>query len=85
MDKEQNIVRQIFQSEITWIASIIFAGWGFIATVVLPLNTIQTQLLAIQQNQLDSKKNIQQIQLVDVDFNSRISVLEAEVKNNYGK
>lgn len=79
--KEENIIRQILKNEITWIFAIIGCGWTFVTTVILPLNTIQQQLVQIQQNQASNINFQKQIQLTTNDFNSRISVLEAEIKN----
>lgn len=81
MENEENIVRQILRNEVTWVIGIIGCGWTFVSTVILPLNTIQQQLVQVQQNQTDNVKSQKQIQITINDFNSRISVLEAKVNN----
>lgn len=80
MEKQENVVRRVLQSEITWIVGIIVAGWGVVTHIILPISVIQTQLAQIQQNQLDGKKFQTQITTIDDGFNSRISVLEALAK-----
>lgn len=80
MDREQNIVRQIMQSEITWIGMIIAGVWTAISTIIIPINTIQTQLVQIQQNQVDNIKFQKQTLATEDSYDSRISVLESEIK-----
>ena len=81
MDKEENIVRKILKNEITWVFFLLTGGWVIVSTIILPINTIQTQLAQIQTNISDSKTNVIQLQTEYNDLDNRVSVLEQEVKN----
>lgn len=39
--KEQNLFQTFFRNELTWLGTIVLAIWGFIYTVVIPLNNLQ--------------------------------------------
>lgn len=79
MEKEQTVFQSFFRSELTWLGMILFAGWGVVTQIVIPLSVVQTQLAQIQSNLSDFKKSNQSILATDDQFNSRISVLEAEM------
>lgn len=78
--EQETTLRKVLQNEFTWILMILGAGWACVTTIIIPLNTIQTQVAQIQQNQLDATKFQQKIQVVDDGFNSRISVLESKIE-----
>ncbi len=52
--EESNAVRTILRSEITWLVSFIALIMGFVSTVVLPLQSLQIQLTAVQAQLADS-------------------------------
>lgn len=79
MEKE-NMVRAIFNSEITWIISIIGFVWTVVVTIILPINTIQTQLAQIQSDNKTSQKNYVQLVTLNQDLDKRITVLETITK-----
>ena len=55
---EDGVIRTIFKNEITWIILIVGSVWSFTSMVILPINTIQTQLAEIK-NQLVAFQGIQ--------------------------
>lgn len=52
MNNEHEIgtVRSILRSELTWTVFVIAAIWGFVTSVVLPLQRLQIQLSQIQSD-----------------------------------
>ena len=46
---EIGIIRQVLKSEITWIILIVGALWGFVATVVLPIQALQLGMQKITE------------------------------------
>ena len=49
-DTNQNAVRSILRSEITWLISFIICIMGFVTSVVMPLQKLQIQLAQIQSD-----------------------------------
>ncbi len=45
---DDNVVRKVLKNEVTWIISVLVFGWGIVTQVILPINTIQLQLVSIQ-------------------------------------
>ena len=68
-NEEQNIIRQIFRSEITWILSLVGGIWGFVATVVMPIQ-------ALQLGQAEIQKQLNHESERYVDTESRVTSLE---------
>lgn len=46
--KEENLIRSVFKNEITWIIVVITVFYGFIKTVVLPLEKLEIQITQVQ-------------------------------------
>ena len=61
-EEEASIVRQILRSEITWLVFIVGGIWAFVQTVILPINTIQSQLASIQTTLGLDKDRLQTIE-----------------------
>lgn len=71
MEKETNIVKQILRNEITWLVCICGATWGFVSTVVLPIQALQIGQTKIQEQlTIESNKYGQ--------FEGRLGKLEVE-------
>lgn len=68
-NEEQNFIRQIFRSEITWILSLIGGIWGFVATVVMPIQALQLGQEQIQVQLTNESERY-------VDTESRVTNLE---------
>jgi hypothetical protein len=68
-NNEQNIIRAIFKSEIVWILSIGSALWGFVATVVMPIQALQ-----LGQQQIQAQLAHDSARYIDSD--ERINTLE---------
>ena len=47
-EKEYGVVRSVLRSELTWLVFIVVGIWGFVTSVVLPLQRLQIQLTDIQ-------------------------------------
>lgn len=47
-NKEQSLFQQFFRNEITWLGMVVVGVWGFVATVVLPLQKLQIQVDQLQ-------------------------------------
>lgn len=54
-NKQQNILRNFFQSEITWLIGLIMALMAFTYNIIIPLNALQLQLAQIQRDISDLK------------------------------
>ena len=67
--EEQNIIRQIFRSEITWILSLIGGIWGFVATVVMPIQALQ-----LGQTQIQTQLAHESARYIDTE--ERVNILE---------
>lgn len=48
MPQETNMIQQIMQNYITWVFMFIGGIWAFVVQIILPINTIQNQLVTIQ-------------------------------------
>ena len=48
--QEENIVRKVLKNEITWVISIATFIIAFFTQVIIPINTIQLQLVSIQSD-----------------------------------
>lgn len=60
MLEEQNTIRTVLRSEITWLISFIVCVMGFVTTVIMPLQKVQIQLAQIQTElQSNNSKNLQ--------------------------
>lgn len=55
--QNESIIRTILRNEITWAIVIVAGIWGFVQTVILPLNTVQTTLAQIQKDIAEFKNN----------------------------
>lgn len=47
-EKTQNLFQSFFRSELTWLGMIVVCVYGFIVTVVIPVNNLQLQVAQIQ-------------------------------------
>lgn len=56
MEKQQNLFQTFFRNELTWLGMVILAIWGFVTSVVLPLQKLQIQVAQIQ-TQLKSQSD----------------------------
>lgn len=50
MQNEDTIVKKVLQSEITWLIILVSAIMAFVYNVIIPLNTMQFQLIQIQND-----------------------------------
>lgn len=55
---ERNTVQKIMRSEITWAIFIIGFLWGFVTTVVLPLQKLQIQVAQVQVDLKVSSRDV---------------------------
>ena len=70
-NKEMGIFRQALRSEITWFL-FLFAGlWGFVTTVVLPLQRLQYQVTSLQVEIADELISIKSV-------DARVLILEKQ-------
>ena len=60
-EKEVNIVRSVLRNEITWLITLILSVWGFVVTVILPLQSLQIQVAQVQHDVSDGKIDIAKI------------------------
>lgn len=61
-EKNQNAVRSVLRSEITWLISFIFCIMGFVTSVVMPLQKLQIQLAQIQSDLVINKSSYSQLE-----------------------
>jgi len=54
-EKQQNAVRTVLRSEITWLVSFVLFIMGFVTTVIMPLQKVQLQLAQIQIDVLSNR------------------------------
>lgn len=85
---EQNAIQKVLRSEITWMVFFFGCIWGFVTTVVLPLQRVQITLAQVQvaqaQLQVDLNSQNKKFDIVNASISavsSRTSVLEAELKD----
>lgn len=78
-NNQQNIIRKILLSEVTWIIMILGGGWGVVTQVVLPINTIQIQLTQISMDMNQTKKDYQVAMQEHINLRDRVSVLETKI------
>lgn len=45
---ERNAFQKMLRNEVTWVIFVIVSFWGFVTTVVLPLQKLQIQVAQIQ-------------------------------------
>ena len=69
--KEENVVRSVLKSEITWFVFLIAGVMGFVSSVILPLQRIQIQITQIQENQIEQK-------IAYEKFDARVHTLEED-------
>lgn len=48
-NKQQNIIRTAFRSELTWIVFILGLLWGAVQGIVMPLQKLQIQITTVQE------------------------------------
>lgn len=68
-NNEQNILRSILRSEVTWVISIVVVVWSFVTTVVLPIQKLQINVENIQKQLADESKRY-------LDTEGRVTILE---------
>ncbi len=68
-DNDNNTVRTILRSEITWLISFIVIIMGFVSTVVLPIQKLQLQLTQVQMDLAIQNNNYDKVE-------DRVSTLE---------
>lgn len=66
MEKQESLIKKVFQSEIAQLAAIAAGVWFFVTTVIIPLNSIEASLATIQVTLSDLK-------VANTDFNNRIT------------
>lgn len=71
MGNQENIVRSVLKSEITWILFLVGGIMGFVTTVILPLQSIQMQISQIQKDLLEQRG-------LYVNFDIRLTSLEKD-------
>lgn len=54
-EQQQNVVRTVLRSEITWLVSFVLFIMGFVTTVIMPLQKVQLQLAQIQIDVLSNR------------------------------
>jgi hypothetical protein len=80
MGNEENLMRKILQNEWSWLVGIILAVMGFVNTIILPIQKMQIQLSQIQLDITQFKVDIQQATTQDSLLQSRVDILETEIK-----
>lgn len=80
MEKEEFTIRTVLKNEFTWLGGVIIACWMVVVNIIIPINSIQIAITQIQMNQQDTTKFQTKQLLVNDAFNSRLSVLESEIK-----
>ena len=70
-EREIGLVRSVLRSELTWLVFLIAGIWGFVTTVVLPLQRLQIQLTQIQIE-------LSAVVDKDVGLDTRLKVLELD-------
>ena len=83
-NNEQNIIRQIFRSEITWILSLVGGVWALVTTVVMPIQALQLGQSQIQaQLTHESSRYIDTEQRVmTLEKNQAVVMSTLKLKNN---
>lgn len=76
MNEDENIIRKVFTSEITWIIGILTFGATFTTQVIIPINTMQIQLTSIQAQLTDYKNSNEKIATNQTNLFTRIAVIE---------
>lgn len=68
-NNEQNILRTILRSEVTWVISIVVVVWSFVTTVVLPIQKLQ---INVEDIKLQLAKESERY----IDTEGRVTILE---------
>jgi len=68
-NNEQNILRSILRSEVTWVISIVVVVWSFVTTVVLPIQKLQ---INVEDIKLQLAKESERY----IDTEGRVTILE---------
>lgn len=55
--QEQNAIRTVLRSEVTWLLTFVGCIMGFVTTVIMPLQRVQIQLAQIQTDLLTSRES----------------------------
>lgn len=81
--QEQNIIRQIFRSEITWILSLIGGIWGFVVTVVMPIQALQLGQTQIQEqlSKESSRYADTEIRVTNLERNQAVVMSRLQIKS----
>ncbi len=74
---QENIIRTVLKSEVTWIIGILTFVATFVTGVIIPINTMQIQLASIQGDIVTLKSFDNRITANAND----IIVLQQEIKN----
>ena len=69
--REVGVVRSVLRSELTWVVFLVAGIWGFVTTVVLPLQQLQIQLTQIQ---VEITTGVDK----DANLDTRVKALEIE-------
>ncbi len=81
-NEEQNFIRQIFRSEITWILSLIGGIYGFVVTVVMPIQALQLGQSQIQaQLEHESSRYINtEARVTSLEQNQAVVMSKLQIK-----
>ena len=79
-EAEKNLIKEIFHNELVWLATIILAVWGFVTTVVLPLQRVEIGLAQMESDTIELKKNYSQALAEHQSLTHRMDVVETEIK-----
>lgn len=77
--KSESFIRAVLQNEITWLFLIITGVFGFVSTVVLPIQKLQLQVTQIQTDLTDSKLGYKDILENYNDLSTRVTTIESDM------
>lgn len=80
-NSQQNIIRSILRSEVTWVITFVGITIGFFNTVVLPLNAMRIQLSQIQSDLSKQAVNYEALSLTVQALNTTVTVLKNRIDN----
>lgn len=78
---ETNAIRKVLRSEITWVVFTAGFLWGFVTTVVLPLQRLQIQIAQIQTDLSSQNKKYDDLSTVVNTLINRVSIVETRLDN----
>ncbi len=77
--EQENKIRKLLQSEITWIIFIVGAIYAVVATIIIPISTMQIRLAQIQENQIETKADYKTAMTEHSLLSSRVDILETKL------